>query len=232
MDKYLESTRLLDYNDQKIQNLIKTKGWENLAEKEKILQIYNFVRDEIKFGYNEEDAIPASKILADGYGQCNTKGILLMALLRAVHTPCRVHGFIVRKLLQKGVITGIWYKLSPESIVHSWVEVFYKNDWLALEGCIVDIDYLKSVQSMFKGREKNFCEYGVAIADLANPEVFWNENNTYIQKDAITSDLGIYDNPDLFFEKYSQNLNPFKKMLYRNIVRHIINRNVKAIRNK
>jgi len=25
-------------------------------------------------------------------------------------------------------------------------------------------------------------------------------------RDAITSDLGIYDNPDLFFNKYSQNL--------------------------
>lgn len=41
------------------------------------------VRDDIVFGYNIDDEIPASKVLADGYGQCNTKGTLFMALLRA-----------------------------------------------------------------------------------------------------------------------------------------------------
>ena len=47
MDKYLEPTFLLDFNDQRIQNLIRTKGWNDLEEKGKILQIYNFVRDAI-----------------------------------------------------------------------------------------------------------------------------------------------------------------------------------------
>lgn len=232
MDKYLEPTYLLDFNDQTIQDLINTKGWNKLDEKEKILQIYDYVRDTIRFGYNAEDKIPASKVLDDGYGQCNTKGILLMALLRAVKIPCRFHGFTVDKKLQKGIMTGIWYKLCPESIVHSWVEIFYNNSWLSLEGVILDEPYLKSMQVMFKGSEKNFNGYGVATADLLKPEIYWNENSTFIQKDAITSDLGTYDNPDLFFNKYSQSLNLPEKILYRNIVRHILNNNVKRIRKK
>ncbi len=65
-----------------------------MGEFERIKAIYNYVRDDVLFGYNIDDGISASKVLADGYGQCNTKGTLFMALLRACNIPCRVHGFI------------------------------------------------------------------------------------------------------------------------------------------
>lgn len=66
----------------------------------------NFVRDEVTFGYNASDDLPASRVLADHIGQCNTKGTLLMALLRAVGVACRFHRFTIDKALQKGAITG------------------------------------------------------------------------------------------------------------------------------
>ncbi|MEE9438693.1 MAG: transglutaminase domain-containing protein, partial [Saprospiraceae bacterium] len=91
---------------------------------------------EIRFGYNKSDNIPASKVLSDGYGQCNTKSTLLMALLRAVGIPNRIHGFTIDKALQKGAITGIWYKLAPKNILHSWVEVLINDKWYFLEGVI------------------------------------------------------------------------------------------------
>jgi len=71
------------------------------------------VRDEIAVGYNESDDLIASRVLADGIGQCNTTGTLLMALLRAVGIPCRFHGFTIDKALQKGAITGFAYWLAP-----------------------------------------------------------------------------------------------------------------------
>ena len=108
MDHYLKETELLDFSNKEIQELVKSRHWNDLSEKEKILNIYNFVRDEIKFGYNSDDTLSASKILKDGYGQCNTKGILFMALLRAVNVSCRFHGFTINKELQKGAISGIW----------------------------------------------------------------------------------------------------------------------------
>lgn len=55
------------------------------------------MRDEIAFGYNESVDLPASRVLAAGFGQCNTKGTLLMALLRALDVPCRFHGFTLAK---------------------------------------------------------------------------------------------------------------------------------------
>ena len=93
MEQYLQETRMLDYSNKSIQILIEKRGWKNLNEYERLKSIYNYVRDGILFGYNADDSIPASKVLADGYGQCNTKGTLFMALLRSCGIPCRVHGF-------------------------------------------------------------------------------------------------------------------------------------------
>ena len=62
MDKYLRETEMLDYSNPIIQNLIQKKQWKKLDEFERIKEIYNFVRDDILFGYNEDDAICASKV--------------------------------------------------------------------------------------------------------------------------------------------------------------------------
>lgn len=68
MEKYLKETTMLDYSNEKIQKLIKERKWNELDEFECIRDIYNFVRDEILFGYNIDDSLPASKVLADGFG--------------------------------------------------------------------------------------------------------------------------------------------------------------------
>ena len=230
MDKLLQETTLLDYSNQNLQALIAKKNWLNLDDKNKILSAYNFVRDEIQFGYNIDDTIPASMVLKDGYGQCNTKSILFMALLRAVKVPCRIHGFTIDKIIQKGTLTGFLYILSPKEIVHSWVEVFYNNQWFNLEGFILDKPYLNKIQEKYSNCKTNFCGYAVAVKDLKNPQIDWNENDTYIQSEGIVKNFGVFDTPDELFSKHSQRLSLLKRYLFRKIGRHLMNRNVKEIR--
>lgn len=79
---------MLDYSSKPIQSLVESRKWQKLDEFDRIRCIYDFVRDEILFGYNVNDEIPASRALRDSYGQCNTKGTLFMVLLRAVGIPC------------------------------------------------------------------------------------------------------------------------------------------------
>lgn len=229
-DEFLRTTDLLDFENPKILQLIQSRDWRNAVLKNKILSIYNFVRDEIKFGYNIDDAIPASKILEDGYGQCNTKGILFMALLRAVGVPCRFHGFTIDKKLQKGAIKGIWYILAPASILHSWVEIYYKKKWLNIEGFILDAAYLTKLQQKFPECKTDFCGYGVATKNFRDPKIYWNEGDTFIQKEGINQDFGIFDSPDVFFIGHRQKLSFLKKLLYQNFVRKLMNKNVDRIR--
>ena len=90
MQRLLEQTPILDYYHPSIQNLIEQRKWRDLDEVNKVRNIYNFVRDEVQFGYNTGDTIQASQVLSDGYGRCNTKATLLMALLRAVGVAMRM----------------------------------------------------------------------------------------------------------------------------------------------
>ncbi|MHA7966003.1 transglutaminase-like domain-containing protein [Paenibacillus sp. CAU 1782] len=227
---YIQETDLLNFSHSEIAGLIRSRGWAGLPVKEQILGIYNYVRDEVQFGYNRADDIPASEVLADGYGQCNTKGVLFMALLRGVGIPCRMHGFTIDKSLQKGAMRSWYYLLSPREILHSWVEVSYEGKWLNIEGFILDLPYLNKLQRKFEQCTGSFCGYGVATDNFQNPEVYWNENNTYVQKEGIVQDLGLFDSADDFFSKHRQGLGPLKRAIFSSIVRHLMNRNVRRIR--
>ena len=224
-----EPTELLDFKSPQIQQLIVERRWQALPEFERIGAIYDFVRNEIKFGYNQSDSLPASQVLADGFGQCNTKGILLMALLRANQFACRFHGFTIDKRLQKGAITGWAYVLAPASIIHSWVEIWFDGRWVNLEGFILDESYLIALQKTFPAA-KEFCGFGAAVTDLRDPPVQWKGTDTYIQKEGINADFGIFNSPDDFYRKHGTNLSGVRKWVFESVVRAQMNRNVERIR--
>jgi hypothetical protein len=231
MNNYLKETKILDYSHDSIQKLVNESEWNQLDMISRIKAIYNFVRDEIKFGYNLSDNISASAVLKDGYGQCNTKATLLMALLRATEIPNRIHGFTIDKALQKGAITGIWYKLSPKNILHSWFEILVDEQWYFLEGVILDKIYLAKLQEENSDCKTTFCGYGAYTDNFKNPPIDWNLNNTFIQDKGINQDFGLFDTPDEFYEQHQQKLNVFERFVFKNIVRHKMNKNVAKIRN-
>ncbi len=231
VDRYIQETNMLDYSNTHIQKLIQNRGWLELSDFDRIKAIYNYVRDEILFGYNIDDSIPASKVLADGYGQCNTKGTLFMALLRACNIPCRVHGFTIDKKLQKGAMTGLVYRSAPKNVLHSWVEVFFEDIWYELEAFILDNEYFSKLQQIHSDCVGAFCGYGVAVKDFQHPVIDFDGNNTYIQSEGINQDFGIYDCPDDLLKEHRQEISVIKAFAYRNLGRHLMNRNVKKIRN-
>ena len=230
MDKYLMETPMLDYSAPAIRALITVRGWQDLGAFERIRDIYNFVRDEILFGYNTDDGIPASRVLADGLGQCNTKGTLFMALLRGCGIPCRVHGFTIDKRLQKGAMTGLVYLLAPRNVFHSWVEVYLDGVWYELEAFILDRPYLEKLQKRYDDCTGAFCGYGVAVKDFRHPVIDFARNNTYIQSEGINRDFGVYDSPDELLREHHQEMSPLKALVYRHIGRHLMNANVRRIR--
>ena len=232
MDKYLTETPMLDFSNPAIQALIERRGWRSLCEFERIRAIYNYVRDEILFGYNTDDSIPASEVLADGYGQCNTKGTLFMALLRGCGIPCRVHGFTIDKRLQKGAMTGLVYALAPKNVFHSWVEVYLDGVWYELEAFILDKPYLEKLQAANPDCTGAFCGYGAAVRDLHHPVIDFERNNTYIQSEGINQDFGIYDSPDELLREHGQEMSRLKNFVYRNLGRHLMNGNVKKLRER
>jgi hypothetical protein len=232
MYKYLEETALLDVSHPRLVELVRERGWKDLGPYDAIGAIYDFVQNEVRFGYNASDDLPASAVLTDGYGQCNTKGTLLMALLRSVGIPCRFHGFTIDKKLQRGAITGVAYRLAPKAIIHSWVEILYDGQWVNLEGFILDASYLDGVRCLFPGAKGEFCAYAIGTQDIENPAVEWRGADTYIQKTGINHDYGIFDSPDAFYAKHGSNLSGPKRFLYGHVVRHFMNATIARIRRR
>ena len=229
VEPYLKKTRLLNYDATSIRQLTNGRRWKALAEHDRIGAAYNFVRDEIAFGYNRFDDIQASEVLEDGYGQCNTKGTLLMALLRSVGIRCRLHGFTIHKALQRGIVPELVYPLAPSEILHSWVEVETVEGWVNLEGFILDTSFLQTLQRKF-GDEEALCGFGVATECLSAPPIGWNGTDTYIQDNGIVRDLGTFDEPDEFFSEYRQDFGFLRNWLFRRFIRHWMNARVRAIR--
>lgn len=230
MEKYLKETAMLNYRAQEIVKLIEAHKWNELNEFDKIGAIYNYVQNEIVLGYNKYDNLSATQVLKDGYGQCNTKATLLMALLRAVGVPCRLHGTKVTKVFQRSLMPKIMAKLAPPLVVHTWAEVYYNSEWLSMEGVICDKPYIAGLKKMHPNHEGKFFDYAVAVKDFANLQIDWQGENTTVQQQAVVEDLGIYDNPDEFFAVYKQEYHGLKKYLYENIGRKIMTRKAAKIR--
>ncbi len=223
---------MLNYRAKEIVDLIDCEKWNGLDEFDKIGAIYDYVQNKILLGYNKYDNLTATQVLKDGIGQCNTKATLLMALLRAVGVPCRLHGTKVTKVFQKSLMPAIMARLAPPQIVHTWAEVFYNGEWLSLEGVITDKAYISGLQSLFPDYSGKFFDYAVAVKDFGNLQIDWKGENTTVQQQAVIEDLGIFDCPDEFYAQFKQAYHGVKKFLYENIGRKIMTKKVKKIRRK
>ncbi len=230
MEKYLNETKLLNYRSNEITTLIAERKWNTLNEFDKIGAIYDYVQNKILLGYNKYDNLAATEVLADGIGQCNTKATLLMALLRAVGIPCRLHGTRVTKVFQRSLMPEIMAKLAPLLIVHTWAEVFYNGEWLSLEGVITDKAYISGLQKLFPEHKGKFFDYAVAVENFQNLQIEWDGGNTTVQQQAVVEDLGVFDTPDEFYSEYRQSYRGIKKFIYENIGRKIMTKKVAKIR--
>ena len=155
-----------------------------------------------------------------------------MAFLRALNINCRVHSFYITKKLQYGAMTGLTYVLAPKKIFHSYVEVLINDKWYNLEGFILDKEYLNAVQNKFKDKEGYFLGYGIGTTNFKNPIIDFNLNDTYIQKEGIVEDLGIFNSMDDLLLKYHQKMSKLKKFLYQKIGKIKMNNNVNRLRYK
>jgi transglutaminase-like putative cysteine protease len=235
-EDYMSPTPILDYESPSIQEVLselKAAG----DSREQRIAAYFFVRDRVLFGYNNDrDSIPASQVLQDGIGHCNTKSTLLGALLRGLGVPCRFHFFWIDKKVQQGIFPKHIYEHHiKDGVLHAWVEAFTGERWATLEGVILDQNYLDSARKLFR-ETKKFEGWGISCPDLSTVSTDWDgEGDTFIQKDSIVKDYGIFSSPDDYYDKHSDNLsnmNPIKRLIYRYLISKILTRRAEKFRQK
>lgn len=88
LDAYLKASEYIDYYDDQIQALIRSFDQNN--EIEKIIAVFEFVRDKIHHSYDINSTNvtrKASEVLQQGHGICYAKSHLFAALLRGMDIP-------------------------------------------------------------------------------------------------------------------------------------------------
>lgn len=141
-DPSLNATNLCDSENGEIKSLAAklAEGCSDYGEITKA--IFDFVRDQVKFEYDEY-LVKASETLAKGHGICWNKALLMAALLRANNIPTKVACSELNREFLKP-IKGDGYLEFDEIVPHYFNLVWLDGEWVAVDATI-DIDSYKNI---------------------------------------------------------------------------------------
>jgi transglutaminase-like putative cysteine protease len=130
--KYLKSTYYFDYETDEIQKLIQEFKVDSLSNKEKAKQIYLKIRDNWRYNpYRislSKQNYKASVISKKTETHCIDKSILLIACLRGLQIPAKIHLAKVKNHI--GVERLVEKFGTNEISPHGMVSVFLDEKWL------------------------------------------------------------------------------------------------------
>ena len=221
-----EVINLVDYDNPIVKNkaLILTKHHKILEDM--LAALFYYVRDDIKFQFpNEGDFVPASQTIKYGYGQCNNKTILYLALCRAINIEARAHFSLIDKKIQRGLIKGLFYRIIPKKISHCWLEVKVGNMWFPIDSYINDTEYYNVAKKKLRDRGWN-TGYSIACSKNESSIELDFENEQFVQMAAVTDDQGAYNDPTEYYKspKYRNIPNILTLFIYKIFINGVNNR--------
>jgi Transglutaminase-like superfamily len=130
---WLCETLQLDITSPKVRILASKLTQLLHTDRAKALAIHDHVKS-LPFGCNPDFLhAKASDVIRLGYGDCHTKGLLLVALLRAVNVPARLRFVSLPTRFLAGLIdTG------AHTMTHAIAEVYLNTRWVQTDTYVVD----------------------------------------------------------------------------------------------
>ena len=168
------------------------------AECDKAIALHDYVRESVKFGFNKYfDAAPPDYVLACGYGHCNPKSRLLVALFRTAGLESYQHFVVIPKDILKRAIPASRYWMIPAELSHSYVEVKVQGRWYAIDSHIVDTPLLQGALDRL-AREGRSLGYGVRI-DSINTWDGQSDAFSQFDEDLVIEDHGRVKDLEAYF---------------------------------
>jgi hypothetical protein len=199
----------------------------------KLEALFLFVRDQILFGFpskwKEWDKVTASHVIEAGYGYCNTKATLLIALCRASGISARVHCGLIDANLMRGVFPAIAFPFLPKAGSHSWTEVLIDGTWQPVDSYINDAQLFRAAR---KRLEESGNTLGFSLscdAGKCSCEFNFGEKG-FVHMGAVVEDHGVWEDPSQYFasDKYLE-FNAFERRCYP-VIAVLSNRNIRRLR--
>lgn len=223
--------KLADYDHPLVRETAERLTEDEVTVRGKLKELFLYVRDNIRFGFPEDgDFVKASDTIQQGFGQCNTKATLLLALCRAAGIPARIHFSLISKEIQKGFFTGLAYWLMPSRISHSWIEVEVDGNWRHIDTFINDKPLFKAAVLELKRRGWPI-GFSVALTDGEASADLNLDDEEFQQMAAVTDDHGVWDDPSEYYASvhYKNRPGRLKLWFYRRLIAGI-NQRVEGLR--
>jgi transglutaminase-like putative cysteine protease len=119
LTEFLKQEKYIEKDDPRIQQA--ANGIEGRADIEEVLNIYDYVTDNMEYTTVNKKALGAVNALKRGKGDCTEYSDLFVALCRAKNIPARI-------------ITGYRVNRNVTSPKHNWVEVYLqKHGWVPFD---------------------------------------------------------------------------------------------------
>ena len=174
MKEYLAETYFINYSNESVQQFLKETIAENDTPTEKVVKLYYAIRDgwwyhpyRINF---EKEKWRASHIVQGKHGHCIDKSNLMIACLRGIGIPARLHLSKVKNHI--GVEKIVELLGTDELVPHAFAEVFLNEKWIKItpvfnrELCqllnVAPLDFDGEKDALFQAFDKNggqFMEY-------------------------------------------------------------------------
>jgi transglutaminase-like putative cysteine protease len=168
------------------------------GERDRAIALHDYVRESVKFGFNKYfDAAPPDYVLACGYGHCNPKSRLLVALFRTAGLESYQHFVVIPKDILKGAIPASRYWMIPAELSHSYVEVKVEDHWCAIDTHIVDTPLLQGALDRL-AQEGRSLGYGVRI-DSNNTWDGQSDAFSQFDEDLLIEDHGQVKDVEIYF---------------------------------
>ena len=223
---------LADFQHPLVQQLGQRLTAGETTARGKLARLFTYVRDEIKFQFPAEgDLLKASDVIRLGYGQCNTKSTLFLALCKAAGIPARIHFGLISKDIQRGFFTGLAFALMPAQISHPWIEVEIDGRWRRIDAFINDKPLQERAVAALRRRGWR-TGFSVALPKTGEPGIDLDlDNENFSQMGAVTNEHGTYDDPIDYYTspQYRNRPSTLKLWLYHLLVGRI-NRRVRRLR--
>ncbi|MEM1390115.1 MAG: transglutaminase-like domain-containing protein [Pseudomonadota bacterium] len=208
---WIRGTQYIDKDHLRIQAVALDLSSGHRSDRDKVLAIFQFVRDRIKFGFTRGFwDNKASDVLASRIGYCNTKSTLFVALLRAIDIPARqVFVDIDAQVLYGLVNPGTPY------VDHSYVEVYIDGVWVATDAYIVDADLFEPAQVRVRA-EGHLMGYGVhatGVMEWDGRSPAFSQFNMLDPRPIGTKHWGVYRDVADFYRRADRSWNRLNPLL-------------------
>jgi Transglutaminase-like superfamily len=228
---WMRATQQLDITAAPVRILATKLTHSKQNDRTKAMAVHTYVKS-MPFGVVADFLTnKASDIVKLGYGDCHTKGLLFVALLRASRVPARLRFVTLHTRFLAGLIdTG------TPTMTHAVAEVYLEGRWLQTDTYVVDADLDREARALLQAKKMQL-GFGVHMLGNQDWSTLDDAHAQYHSADPASMpvvDWGVAHDPAHFYadESHAALRHSFMVRVKWMLAAQIVNRRVGQIRQR